>query len=109
MSNIAGKTSNGYTYEGDHHPGSSGRVNWTATYRLKGEFAGIRHGLVHDMHGVFHGWRGQRGEKRYRNGVDGRGLTGFGFHPKYSRSHAEAKGLPRLRTHRQARSFTRRL
>ncbi len=52
MSNVAGKTSNGYTYEGDHHPGSAGRVNWTATYRLKGEFAGIRHGLVHDMLGV---------------------------------------------------------
>jgi hypothetical protein len=52
MSNVAGKTSNGYTYEGNHHPGSSGRVNWTATYRLKGEFAGIRHGLVHDMLGV---------------------------------------------------------
>ena len=52
VSNVVGKTSNGYTYEGDHHPGSSGRVNWTATYRLKGEFAGIRHGLVHDMLGV---------------------------------------------------------
>lgn len=52
MSNVAGKTSNGFTYEGDHHPAAAGRVNWTATYRRNGEFAGIRHGLVHDMLGL---------------------------------------------------------
>ena len=52
MSNVTGKTSNGCTYEGDHHPASSGRVNWTATYRRDGTFAGIRHGLVHDMLGA---------------------------------------------------------
>jgi hypothetical protein len=52
ISNVAGKTSNGFTYEGDHHSAASGRVNWTATYRRNGEFAGIRHGLVHDMLGL---------------------------------------------------------
>ena len=52
MSNVAGQTSNGCTYEGDYHPASSGRVNWTATYRRDGAFAGMRHGLVHDMAGA---------------------------------------------------------
>ena len=52
MSDVAGKTSNGFTYQGDHHPGSAGRVNWTATYRRDGAFAGIRHGLLHGMLGV---------------------------------------------------------
>jgi hypothetical protein len=52
MSSISGKTSNGFTYEGDHHPASAGRVNWTATFRRNGDFAGMRHGLVHDMLGV---------------------------------------------------------
>lgn len=52
MSAVAGKTSNGCTYEGEHHPASAGRVIWTATYRRDGTFAGIRHGLLHDMCGV---------------------------------------------------------
>jgi hypothetical protein len=52
MSNVSGKTSNGFTYEGDYQPASAGRVNWTATFRHKGDYAGMRHGCVHDMLGV---------------------------------------------------------
>jgi type VI protein secretion system component VasF len=52
MSNVSGKTSNGFTYEADYQPASAGRVNWTATFRHDGDFAGMRHGCVHDMHGV---------------------------------------------------------
>jgi hypothetical protein len=49
MSNVSGKTSNGFTYEGDYHPASAGRVNWTATFRHKGDYAGMRHGCVHGV------------------------------------------------------------
>lgn len=49
MGDVVGKTSNGFTYEGSHQSASAGRVNWTATYRRDGAFAGIRHGIVHDM------------------------------------------------------------
>jgi hypothetical protein len=52
MSNVSGKTSNGFTYEGDYQLASAGRVNWTATFRHKGDYAGMRHGCVHDMLGV---------------------------------------------------------
>jgi hypothetical protein len=52
MSNVSGKTSNGFTYEADHQPSSAGRVNWTATFRLDGNFAGMRHGRIHDTLGV---------------------------------------------------------
>ena len=52
MSNVSGKTSNGFTYEADYQPASAGRVNWTATFRHDGNFAGMRHGRVHDMLGI---------------------------------------------------------
>ena len=39
MSNVSGKTRNGFTYEGDYHPASAGRVNWTATWRQNGDYA----------------------------------------------------------------------
>jgi hypothetical protein len=52
MGNVSGNTSNGFTYEADYQPASAGRVNWTATFRHNGDFAGMRHGCVHDMHGV---------------------------------------------------------
>jgi hypothetical protein len=52
MSNVSGKTSNGFTYEADYQPASAGRVNWTATFRHDGDFAGMRHGRVHDMLGI---------------------------------------------------------
>jgi hypothetical protein len=49
MSNVSGKTSNGFTYEGDYQPASAGRINWTATFRHNGDYAGMRHGCVHGM------------------------------------------------------------
>ncbi|MBB6245017.1 TonB-dependent receptor [Rhodanobacter sp. A1T4] len=52
MVNVSGKTSNGCTYEGDYRPASAGRVNWSATFRHNGDYAGMRHGCVHDMLGV---------------------------------------------------------
>jgi hypothetical protein len=52
MSSVSGKTSNGFAYEGDYQPASAGRVNWTATFRHKGDYAGMRHGCVHGMLGV---------------------------------------------------------
>lgn len=52
MSDVSGKTSNGFTYEGDYQPASAGRVNWTATFRHNGDYAGMRHGCVHGMLGV---------------------------------------------------------
>jgi len=48
----SGKTSNGFTYEADYQPASGGRINWTATFRHHGDYAGMRHGCVHDMLGV---------------------------------------------------------
>ena len=52
MATVSGKTSNGSTYEGDYHPASAGRVHWSATFRHNGDYAGMRHGCVHDMLGV---------------------------------------------------------
>jgi hypothetical protein len=49
MGNVSGKTSNGFTYEGDYQLASAGRVNWTATFRHDGDYAGMRHGCVHGM------------------------------------------------------------
>ena len=52
MADVSGKTSNGCTYEGDYHAASAGRVHWSATFRHNGDYAGMRHGCVHDMLGV---------------------------------------------------------
>lgn len=52
MPNVSGKTSNGYTYEGDYQLPSAGRVHWSVTFRHNGDFAGMRHGCVHGMHDV---------------------------------------------------------
>ena len=49
MTHVSGKTSNGFTYEGDYQPPSAGRVHWTATYRHDGNYAGMRHGCVHGV------------------------------------------------------------
>jgi len=49
MSTVSGKTRNGFAYEGDYHPASAGRINWTATFRHNGDYAGMRHGCVHGM------------------------------------------------------------
>lgn len=52
MVNLSGKTGNGFTYEAEYQPASAGRVHWTATFRRNGDYAGMRHGSVHDMLGV---------------------------------------------------------
>ena len=49
MGNVSGKTSNGFTYEGDYQLASAGRVNWTATFRHDGDYAGMRHGCMFGM------------------------------------------------------------
>jgi hypothetical protein len=52
MTNVSGKTKNGFTYEGDYERTNSDRVNWTATYRRGGHFYGMRHGRVNELLGV---------------------------------------------------------
>ena len=52
MTTVSGKTKNGFTYEGDYEQASAGRVVWTATFRRDGDYAGMRHGRLFDMHGV---------------------------------------------------------
>jgi hypothetical protein len=49
MTSVSGKTSNGFTYEGDYEHAKSGRVTWTATYRRGGDFFGMRHGRIHEL------------------------------------------------------------
>ncbi|WP_242451935.1 hypothetical protein [Rhodanobacter sp. T12-5] len=49
MGNVCGTTGNGFTYEADYQPPSAGRVHWTATFRHKGDYAGMRHGCVHNL------------------------------------------------------------
>ncbi len=49
MTDISGKTSNGFAYEGNYHPPSAGRVHWSVTFRHNGDFAGMRHGCVHGV------------------------------------------------------------
>lgn len=52
MGTVSGKTSNAFTYEAEYHPASAGRVRWSATFRHKGDYAGMRHGCLHDMRDV---------------------------------------------------------
>ena len=49
MTHVAGKTMNGFTYDGDYELASKGRVQWTATFRHNGDYAGMRHGRLFDM------------------------------------------------------------
>jgi type VI protein secretion system component VasF len=49
MTTISGKTKNGFTYEGEYEKASAGRILWTATFRRDGDYAGMRHGRIHDM------------------------------------------------------------
>jgi hypothetical protein len=49
MTSISGKTTNGFTYEGDYELAKSGRVTWTATYRRGGDFFGMRHGCINEL------------------------------------------------------------
>ena len=52
MANVSGKTSNGFSYEGSYQPPSAGRVHWSVTFRHDGDFAGMRHGSLHDLQNV---------------------------------------------------------
>ncbi|MEO8808887.1 MAG: TonB-dependent receptor [Rhodanobacter sp.] len=52
MTTLCGKTRNGFSYEGDYEPASGGRILWNATFRRDGDYAGVRHGRLHDMEGV---------------------------------------------------------
>ena len=52
MTTVSGKTTNGFTYEGDYEHANSGRVTWTATYRRSGVLFGMRHGRINELQGV---------------------------------------------------------
>jgi len=52
MTSISGKTTNGFTYEGDYERSNPDRVTWTATYRRSGVFFGMRHGRINELLGV---------------------------------------------------------
>lgn len=55
MTTLSGTTRNGFTYEADYETASGGRILWNATFRRDGEYAGVRHGRLHDMAGVVAG------------------------------------------------------
>lgn len=52
MTAISGKTTNGFTYEGEYELIRADRVRWSATYRRDGVFFGIRHGGINELLGV---------------------------------------------------------
>ena len=52
MTSVSGKTTNGFTYEGEYEHSNSDRVMWTATYRRSGVFFGMRHGRISELLGV---------------------------------------------------------
>ncbi|SFS00227.1 hypothetical protein SAMN05216570_1410 [Dyella sp. OK004] len=52
MTSISGKTTNGFTYEGDYEHTGADRVTWAATYRRSGIFFGMRHGRINELLGV---------------------------------------------------------
>ena len=52
MTTLSGTTQNGYTYEGEYEAASGGRVLWNATFRHKGDYAGVRHGRLFDVKDV---------------------------------------------------------
>ncbi|MGO4704083.1 TonB-dependent receptor [Dyella sp. 2RAB6] len=52
MTSVSGKTINGFTYEGEYEHANSDRVTWSATYRCRGIFFGMRHGRVNELLGV---------------------------------------------------------
>ncbi|MGO4502942.1 MULTISPECIES: TonB-dependent receptor [unclassified Dyella] len=52
MTSISGKTTNGFTYEGDYEHANPDRVTWTAIFRRSGVFFGMRHGRVSELTGV---------------------------------------------------------
>ncbi|HWU76210.1 MAG TPA: TonB-dependent receptor [Rhodanobacter sp.] len=52
MTAVSGKTANGYTYNGDYEQANADRITWTATYRLRGIFFGMRHGRINELLGI---------------------------------------------------------
>ncbi|WP_199100564.1 TonB-dependent receptor [Dyella sp. ASV21] len=52
MTIVSGKTTNGFTYEGDYEHANSDRVTWTATYRRSGVFFGMRHGRINELRDI---------------------------------------------------------
>ncbi|MEO5829058.1 MAG: TonB-dependent receptor [Rhodanobacter sp.] len=52
MTALSGKTRNGFTYEAEYETASGGRILWSATFRRDGDYAGVRHGRLHDMQDV---------------------------------------------------------
>jgi hypothetical protein len=52
MTNVSGKTTNGFTYEGEYERTHLDRVRWSATYRRDGILFGMRHGRVDELLGV---------------------------------------------------------
>ncbi|MDR3446718.1 MULTISPECIES: TonB-dependent receptor [Dyella] len=52
MTSISGKTTNGFTYEGDYEYANSDRVRWTAIFRRSGVFFGMRHGRINELNGA---------------------------------------------------------
>jgi hypothetical protein len=52
MASVSGKTTNGFTYEGNYENANPDRVIWTATYRRSGVFMGMRHGRVNGLHSI---------------------------------------------------------
>lgn len=52
MTNISGKTTNGFMYEGEYELTRADRVRWSATYRRDGIFFGMRHGEINELSGV---------------------------------------------------------
>ena len=52
MTTLSGTTGNGFTYEADYETASGGRILWNATFRRDGDYAGVRHGRLHDMEDI---------------------------------------------------------
>ena len=52
MTSLSGKTRNGFTYEAEYEHAGGGRVLWSATFRQDGDYAGMRHGTMHEMREV---------------------------------------------------------
>ena len=49
MSDIAGMTSNGFDYTAKYLSAVLDSVVWAATFRLDGDYRGVRHGRVFDV------------------------------------------------------------
>jgi hypothetical protein len=52
MTSVSGKTTNGFTYEGEYDHANVDRITWSATYRRNGLFFGMRHGRINELLGI---------------------------------------------------------